>query len=118
MIKFIILALLITPEIMSDHHAINVNQTEAKNSGLIPIHRVQPMYPREALRAGITGYVTIRLTVDEEGKVIKHYIIDSKPPKVFDTAVIDAVIKWRFLPRIENGVPQQQVGEVTIEFSL
>ena len=39
MIKFIILALLITPEIMSDQHAINVNQTEAKNSGLIPVYR-------------------------------------------------------------------------------
>lgn len=118
MIKFIILALLITPEIMSDQHAINVNQTEAKNSGLIPVYRVQPNYPREALRAGITGYVTIRLTVDEKGKVIKPYIIDSKPLKVFDSAAIDAVIKWRFIPRVENGVPQQQVGETTIEFNL
>ena len=92
MIKFIILALLITPEIMSDQHAINVNQTEAKNSGLIQ-YMSSTKLSKRSFESGITGYVTIRLTVDEKGKVIKPYIIDSKPLKVFDSAAIDAVIK-------------------------
>ena len=70
------------------------------------------------MRAGKTGYVTVRITVDENGRVIEAKVVDSKPLKVFDSAAIDAVIKWRFIPRVENGVPQQQVGETTIEFNL
>ena len=90
----------------------------AQNSGLIPLFRVQPTYPREALRAGKTGYVTVRITVDENGRVIEAKVVDSRPPRIFDAAAIKAVNKWKFKPRVVNGVAQQQVGETTIDFNL
>jgi len=90
----------------------------ASNSALIPLVRIAPRYPREALVSGKTGFVTIKLTVDEDGKVIDAIISNSKPPKVFDKAALQAVLRWKFKPRVVNGVPVQQVGTTTIEFNL
>jgi protein TonB len=90
----------------------------ASNSALIPLVRIAPRYPREALVSGKTGFVTIKLTVDEDGKVIDATISNSKPPKVFDKAALQAVLRWKFKPRVVNGVPVQQVGTTTIEFNL
>ena len=90
----------------------------ASNSALIPLVRISPRYPREALLAGKTGFVTIRLTVDEEGKVIDAVISESRPPRIFDRAALQAVLRWKFKPRVIDGVAVQQVGSTTIEFNL
>ena len=90
----------------------------ASNSALIPLVRISPRYPREALLAGKTGFVTIRLTVDEEGKVIDAIISESRPPRIFDRAALQAVLRWKFKPRVIDGVAVQQVGSTTIEFNL
>jgi len=90
----------------------------ASNSALIPLVRISPRYPREALLSGETGFVTIRLTVDEEGKVIDAVISESRPPRIFDRAALQAVLRWKFKPRVIDGVAVQQVGSTTIEFNL
>ena len=86
----------------------------ASNSALIPLVRIAPRYPREALLSGKTGFVTIKLTVDEDGKVIDAVISESRPPRVFDRAAIQAVLRWKFKPRVVGGVAVQQVGSTTI----
>ena len=68
--------------------------------------------------SGKTGFVTIKLTVDEDGTVIDAVISNSRPPRVFDSAALQAVLRWKFKPRVVNGVPVQQVGTTTIEFNL
>ena len=68
--------------------------------------------------SGKTGFVTIKLTVDEEGKVIDAVISESRPPRIFDRAALSAVLRWKFKPRVIDGVPVQQVGSTTIEFNL
>ena len=90
----------------------------ASNSALIPLVRIAPRYPREALLSGKTGFVTITLTVDEDGKVIDAVISESRPPRIFDRAAIQAVLRWKFKPRVVGGVAVQQVGSTTIEFNL
>ena len=90
----------------------------ASNSGLIPLVKIQPKYPREALKVGKTGFVTVRLTVDEKGRVISAIIEESRPPRIFDAAAIQAVLKWKFKPRVIDGVAVKQVGLTTIEFNL
>ena len=90
----------------------------ASNSALIPLVRIAPRYPREALMSGKTGYVTIKLTVDEDGKVIDAVISDSRPPRIFDRAALTAVLRWKFKPRVIDGVAVKQVGTTTIDFNL
>ena len=97
---------------------LDKNNLEVLNSGLIPLVKIQPKYPREALKAGKTGFVTVRLTVDEKGRVISAVIEESRPPRIFDAAAIQAVLKWKFKPRVIDGVAVKQVGLTTIEFNL
>ena len=90
----------------------------AANSGLIPLVKIAPKYPREALQSGKSGFVTVRLTVDEKGRVISAVIEESRPPRIFDAAAIKAVLKWKFKPRVIDGVAVKQVGLTTIEFNI
>ena len=64
-----------------------------------PIFREQPEFPREATSNGVdSGVVKARMTVDESGRVQKVEIIEAKPKRVFDRAVVAALSKWRFQP--------------------
>lgn len=62
-----------------------------------PIYRESPEFPREASRNGVdAGSVKARMTVNEAGQVVKVDIIDAKPRRVFDRAVVAALSKWKF----------------------
>ena len=85
--------------------------------GLVALVKIQPKYPREALKEGKTGFVTVKLSVREDGSVISAIIKESSPPRIFDAAAIQAVLKWKFKPRLIDGVPVKQAGLITIEFT-
>jgi protein TonB len=64
-----------------------------------PIYREQPDFPAEAARADITsGTVRARMSVDPSGRVVKVEILDARPRKVFDRAVMTALARWKFEP--------------------
>src|SRR5438445_8522304 len=74
----------------------------AVRKGITPIFRVNPTYPREAIRAGVSsGKVTARLQIDEKGIVTDVRIIESDPPHVFEREVIRALTQWKFQPEGE-----------------
>ncbi len=56
----------------------------------------QPAYPREALRDGVSGEVTVAFTVNADGSVSGASVVSSNPHHVFDGAALDAIRKWRF----------------------
>jgi TonB family protein len=62
-----------------------------------------PKYPGEAMRARISGHVTLRVVVDRFGSPNQIDIVESEPAGVFDAAVLDAAANWAFAPKIENG---------------
>ncbi len=68
-----------------------------------PLVKVAPVYPRNALRSGIQGYVVVQFDVTEKGKVRKPVVIESKPYGIFHRSAINAVKKFRYLPRIVDG---------------
>ena len=43
-----------------------------------PIKRVEPVYPADAARAGITGYVELEYSVGPDGKVTDVSVVDAK----------------------------------------
>ena len=86
--------------------------------GLIPLVRIAPRYPRTALIEGKEGYVIVELLVDESGSVLTAKVVESKPSSIFNAAAIQAVLKWKFKPRVSGGVAVKQRGLTTIEFTL
>jgi|TARA_B100000768_G_scaffold180279_1_gene199802 protein TonB len=88
------------------------------DGGLIPLVRITPRYPRNALLNNVEGVVVIELLVDEGGSVISAKVIEANPSGVFNGAAIQAVLKWKFKPRVLNGIAVQQRGLTTIEFII
>ncbi|MFI4951708.1 MAG: energy transducer TonB, partial [Burkholderiales bacterium] len=88
--------------------------SRARGRGLTPLFRVEPVYPREAIRARVEkGNVVARLDVDGKGLVTAVHIIESEPPRVFDREVIRALSQWKF-----QADGQPYVAEIEIGFTL
>ena len=76
-------------------------------------YRVEPVFPRQAQREGISGRVIAHVVVQPNGSVSEVRIIQSQPPRVFDREVIRALSQWRFNPE-----PVGFIGEYEIVFNL
>jgi periplasmic protein TonB len=86
----------------------------AVRRGITPIEREDPVYPRAAIRAGIDkGRVLARVDIDEKGNVTNVNIISAEPPRHFDNAVRDALMKWKF-----KAEGEKYVGEIEVIFTL
>lgn len=93
-----------------------VNMTE--EGGVIPIVRIAPQYPRKALMAKIEGWVKVKFTITPSGTVSNPEVVDAKPRRIFDREAIRAILKFKFKPKVVNGVGVEQVATQTIEFEL
>lgn len=69
----------------------------------LPMVKVPPQYPRRALRNGIEGYVIVSFTVTTDGSVRNPKVIEAKPPGAFDQSAINAVLKFKYKPRVIGG---------------
>lgn len=80
---------------------------------VLPLIRVQPVYPPNAARRHQEGYVIVDYTIDELGRVKDARISDRQGDEVFDRAALDAVNKWRYRPLLVGGVAQSVEGMQT-----
>lgn len=85
---------------------------------LVPLREVRPDYPARAAAAGIEGSVTLRFTVNAEGRVEDIEVVASEPPGVFDRAARRAISRSRFVPRQENGAPVAREATKVFNFVL
>ena len=86
----------------------------AVRRGIVRTGGEDPIYPREAIRAGVQkGRVLVRLQIDDKGNVTDVIIVSSEPPRVFDRVVRNALADWKF--RAEG---EKYVGEVEVNFTL
>ena len=93
-------------------------QNQGGNSQVIPLVRINPQYPRNELLAGVEGWVKVRFTVEADGAVSSPKVVASKPPRVFDSSALRAIKKWKFKPKVVNGIAVSQDGTQIIEFKL
>ncbi|PLX56425.1 MAG: energy transducer TonB [Chromatiales bacterium] len=84
----------------------------------IPIVRINPRYPRQALLNGIEGYVRLEFTILEDGSVKDVVVAESRPGQVFDRSAVLAVMKWKFKPRIIDGEAVPRRATSTVEFVI
>lgn len=91
---------------------------QAAEGEVIPVVVIRPMYPRDAAMEGIEGWVKVEFTITETGEVRNPRVIDASPPRVFDREAIRAILKWKFKPRVVDGVAVERRAVQTIDFSL
>ncbi|TVP81046.1 MAG: energy transducer TonB [Puniceicoccaceae bacterium] len=76
-----------------------------------------PMYPPNARREGLSGYVRVSFVIDQNGAVVSVRVISSSDP-VFESPTIDAVRQWRFTPGEKNGQVVTTRAETRVPFRI
>jgi protein TonB len=89
------------------------------DTDVVPLVRVDPLYPARAQARGVEGSVHLRFTITPQGTTTDIEVLEADPPGYFERAATNAVRKYRYKPKIVNGVPVARPGvEIVISFEL
>jgi periplasmic protein TonB len=102
-----------TPQVQPRPTKLRVSQGVAEQN---LIHRVQPVYPLEALQKRISGVVLLGATIAGTGDVENLHVISGDP--ILAQASLDAVKKWKYKPYMYKGEPVKVETTVKIVFHL
>ena len=90
----------------------------AGNSPAGILSKTRPVYPRTALQRGQEGWVKVSFTITEQGRIENPAVVSSRPRQIFDQAALEAIMQWRFRPKVVNGKPVQAKAIQEIRFTL
>ena len=86
---------------------------------VVPMVRVEPQYPMSAKQKGIEGWVELVYTITKLGTVTDIIVTAANAGTIFNRSAIQAVSKWKYNPKIENGVAVERPGvRQRIKFQL
>ena len=84
-----------------------------------PLVRVEPRYPVEAAREGVSGWVRLSFSIDETGAVTDVAVLAAEPGTVFNREAVRALRRWKYQPQLVDGkAVRQQNMQVQLDFSL
>lgn len=90
-----------------------------ENNNVLPMVRVNPVYPQSLAARGIEGFVDVVFDVTETGSTQNIEVVYAEPERVFNSAVIKAVSRWKYRPKMEDGVAVKMQGvRERIRFNL
>lgn len=75
----------------------------------LPVVKVAPVYPMRALQRRVEGYVIVEFVVTSSGAVTDVTVVESSAP-IFEQAAIDAAQKFKYKPRVVDGVAIEVSG--------
>tara|TARA_R110001592_G_scaffold363043_1_gene679711 strand:+ start:198295 stop:198903 length:609 start_codon:yes stop_codon:yes gene_type:complete len=96
--------------------AINSTGMSTGDGEYLPIVKVAPIYPRRAQSRGISGYCIVEYTVTASGAIRDPVAVDCQPSGVFEKASVKASLKFKYKPRVVDGVAIE-VGGVQNKFT-
>ncbi len=82
------------------------------------IQHIAADYPIEAARKGIEGSVEVRFTISSQGKVSDVTVVSAVPSDIFNRAATAAVRRWKYEPKLVNGVPVEAHQQLRLQFKL
>ncbi|HAS8420074.1 TPA: energy transducer TonB [Vibrio vulnificus] len=86
---------------------------------LMPLSRVEAVYPAKAKKRRIEGYVILKFDIDETGRTKNIEVVEAQPARFFERNAMDAIKRWRYQPQIVDGQAQTIYGYTTkIEFKM
>lgn len=96
----------------------NVASQVVQAKTLKRVREVPPVYPRDAARQKISGWVDVEFTIAPDGSTQELVVRNAEPQQTFDQAAIDAVKRWRFEPVKRDGAAVAQRAAIRIRFEL
>jgi TonB family protein len=93
-----------------------VGLVSVQPSAQVPESKVLPEYPVIALLKNIQGRVVIGAVIGKDGVLQNVHLLG--PTSILSAAVLEAVKKWHYQPRLQNGVPVEVETQITIDFEI
>ncbi|MGP9801393.1 TonB family protein [Rheinheimera sp. NSM] len=89
------------------------------NRGATPLVKVEPRFPVDAARQGISGWVKLSFSIDEAGAVTDVTVLAAEPGNIFNREAIRALRRWKYQPQVVDGKAIKQTNlQVQLDFSL
>jgi protein TonB len=93
--------------------------TGGSDRDVVPLVRIEPQYPMGAKQRGVEGWVELRFRITKAGTVADIEVTASNPGTVFNRAATQAVSRWKYNPKVENGIAVDRIGvRQRIKFQL
>jgi TonB family protein len=86
---------------------------DENNRDARPIRRPAPSYPRRMIQAYAQGVTLVQFDVDERGRTQDIEVLFSAPHSDFGVAAVRAIERWRYDPKLVDGVPVLREDLVT-----
>lgn len=102
----------LTPVVDANSAMSKMKMTAGSDRDIIPLVRINPDYPPRALSRGIQGWVIVQFTISATGTVKDPKVVDSSN-SIFNDAALKAIGRWRYNPKVEEGVAVERVGVQT-----
>lgn len=82
------------------------------------LKRIDPVYPRTALRRNITGSVIISCVISKEGIITNPRIVRATPKGYFEDNCMEILDRMKYKPAMVDGRPVAQRMELTFDFGI
>lgn len=80
------------------------------------IHKTQPVYPKFAQDAHITGKVVLKATITKQGTIEGIQVLSG--PKILAPSAVDAVKTWKYRPYMLDNQPVAVETNITVAFGI
>jgi len=83
-----------------------------------PLAPIEPVFPLHAQLRGVSGKVTLALSIDASGRVVDVSVVRADPPGFFEDSALAAFRAAPFAPGIRGGRPVQSRVQTVVVFEL
>ena len=105
-------------ELAAERLEAEYRSTPAAEGELRLLTAVDPVYPEEARRRGISGWVDLEFVVGTDGIPHERRVVAANPPGAFEYAALAAVSLYRYEPFEHDGRAYERLTRVRIRFDL
>jgi protein TonB len=110
---------MLTPSVDTSGAMQKMNISAGSDRDIVPLVRIPPDYPARAQQRGIEGWVLVEFTITPSGTVQEPKVLDADPKGIFDDAALKSIARWKYNPKVENGVAVERRGiRVVLRFDL
>lgn len=102
---------------LGDAHGTGIGG-RAVNTNVIPLSRINPVYPKRAKMMKKEGFVVLEFTITPFGTVKDAVAVRAEPKNMFENSAVSALLKWRFKPKVEDNKPVEQRAMIQMDFRL
>jgi len=83
-----------------------------------PLAPIEPVFPLNAQLRGVSGKVTLSLSIDVAGRVVDVSVVRADPPGFFEDAALVAFRAAKFAPGVRGGRAVQSKVQTVVVFEL